>query len=289
MEDGENRTRGGPGLRRFWHDEVVILTAPAWSSFTFEPLFAVLAVLAAIAYWRGCKAYPPGVLRVCAFAAGWVLIVVSVNSPLETLAIHYWVLAHLVQNALLADLAPPLVMLGLNREMWLALDRRFPVPMKLFSNLGLALLMWLGAWYFIHLGPVYEYFLRHPVMLNLEHLALMFVGFVFWAPVIRARWWDRSPAVLVPYLLAAFVAASFLGLGFTFIPHAFYPYYTHTPRLLGISPTEDQNLGGIAMTAEQSLVFLSAIAYVLLLLADREQRETEEREHAALDATESSP
>ena len=84
--------------------------------------------------------------------------------------------------------------------------------------------------------------------------------------------------MLVPYLLVAFVVSSFLGLGFTFIPHPFYPYYIHTPRLLGISPTEDQNLGGIAMTAEQSLVFLTAIAYTLLLLADREQRETEARE-----------
>ena len=114
----------------------------------------------------------------------------------------------------------------------------------------------------------------------------MLGGFVFWAPVVRARWWDRSPAVLVPYLLAAFVAASFLGLGFTFIPHPFYPYYGRAaPASEGSRATEDQNLGGIAMTAEQSLVFLTAIAYVLLLLADREQRETEAREEAGGEAT----
>lgn len=253
-------------------------------AFTFEPLFAVIAIAGLVVYLRAARRYHPGGLRMAAFVVGAVLIAGSVNSPLETVAVHYWVLAHLVQNALLADLAPPLVMLGLNREMWDALDRRLPVVMRIASHLGLTLIFWLGTWYFIHLTPVYTYALEHPLWLNLEHVVLMIAGFGFWAPVIRARWWEhRSPAVLVPYLLVAFVVSSFLGLGFTFIPHPFYPYYIHTPRLLGISPTEDQNLGGIAMTAEQSLVFLTAIAYTLLLLADREQRETEARERAGLD------
>lgn len=257
----------------------MIITAVDPLSFTFEPLFAVLAAAGLLVYARAARRYRPSGIRIAAFVAGTLLIALSVNSPLETLAIHYWVLAHLVQNALLADLAPPLVMLGLNREMWEALDRRLPRLMRATSHLGLALLFWLGTWYFIHLASVYEYALRHPQWLNLEHLVLMFAGFMFWAPVVRARWWvDRSPAILVPYLLAAFVGASFLGLAFTFIPHAFYPYYVDLPRLRGISATEDQNLGGIAMTAEQSLVFLTAIAYTLLLLADREQQATEARE-----------
>ena len=53
--------------------------------------------------------------------------------------------------------------------------------------------------------------------------------------------------MLVPYLVIAFVAASFLGLAFTFIPDPFYTYYTEVPRLRGISAAEDQNLGGIVM------------------------------------------
>ncbi len=71
----------------------------------------------------------------------------------------------------------------------------------------------------------------------------MLAGFALLGAGDPGPWWTSLPAVLVPYLLVAFVASSFLGLGFTFIPHPFYPYYIHTPRLLGISPTEDQNLG----------------------------------------------
>ena len=81
-------------------------------AFTFEPLFAVIAIAGLVVYLRAARRYHPGGLRMAAFVVGAVLIAGSVNSPLETVAIHYWVLAHLVQNALLADLAPPLVMLG---------------------------------------------------------------------------------------------------------------------------------------------------------------------------------
>ena len=194
-------------------------------AFTFEPLFAVIASRGTGRLPAGRAALPPGRTRIAAFVIGALLIAGSVNSPLETLAIHYWVLAHLVQNALLADLAPPLVMLGLNREMWEALDRRLPRLMRIASHLGLTLIFWLGT---LVLHPpragLRVRAANIPLWLNLEHLVLMIAGFGFWAPVIRARWWEhRSPAVLVPYLLVAFVVASFLGLALHLHPAPVLP------------------------------------------------------------------
>ncbi len=253
-------------------------SAPDPASFTFEPLFVVLAAGAAVAYVRAARVHHPGPLRIASFTAGIVLIAGSVNSPLETLAVHYLLLAHLVQNALLADVAPPLLMLGLNGAMWEALDRAVPLVPRACTNLVPALAFWLAAWYGVHFAPVYEYAVQHPIALNVEHLVLLAAGLWFWAPVVRSRWWSRSPAVLVPYLLVAFVGASFLGLAFTFVPHPFYSYYAHTPRLAGMSPAEDQNLGGIAMNSEQSVIFLIAIGYVLITLANREHAGAERRE-----------
>lgn len=255
------------------------MTAPPDpSAFTFEPLFAVLGIAAAIVYARSARTHRPGPLRIASFVTGILLIALSVNSPLETLAVHYLLLAHLIQNALMADVAPPLVMLGLNGAMWEQLEAAVPLVRRALSSFVLALPVWLAAWYGVHFAPVYEYALHHPLLLNVEHAVLLVAGFWFWAPVVRARWWTRSPAVLVPYLLVAFVAASFLGLAFTFVPHPFYAYYTETPRLGGISATEDQNLGGIAMNSEQSVIFLIAIGYVLITLANREHAGAEQRE-----------
>jgi cytochrome c oxidase assembly factor CtaG len=249
---------------------------PDPASFTFEPLFAVLGAAAAVIYARAARIHRPGGWRIASFAAGIALIVLSVNSPLETLAVHYLLMAHLAQNALMADIAPLLVLLGLNQAMWEAAEARFPVIERVIAAWPLLLMLWLAAWYGVHFAPAYQYALRHPVWLNGEHLVLVVAGFLFWAPVVRSRWWDRSPALLVPYLVVAFVAASFLGLACTFIPDPFYAYYTEVPRLRGISAAEDQNLGGIIMNTEQAVVFLTMIGFLLFNLADREQRNAEQ-------------
>ncbi len=80
----------------------------------------------------------------------------------------------------------------------------------------------------------------------------------------------------IGYLGAAFVFSSFLGLALTFANTPFYDFYEEAPRLWGLSPIEDQNLGGVLMTGEQALVFLAAIsAIVLRLLKEEEAKERE--------------
>ena len=79
------------------------------TAFSFEPLFLALAVAAGALYWRAARADPPPRWRVVAFAVGIFLIAASLNSPLETIASHYLLLMHLLQNALIADVAPLLV------------------------------------------------------------------------------------------------------------------------------------------------------------------------------------
>src|SRR4029453_10950701 len=106
---------------------------PAASSFSFEPVFVVLAVAAAIAYARALRGRLRS-WRTAVFGLGPVLVVVPLNpppgagpapslvavpltSPPETVAAHYLLLAHLLQNAVIADWAPPLLILGLTPAM----------------------------------------------------------------------------------------------------------------------------------------------------------------------------
>src|SRR5262249_32661999 len=75
------------------------------TAFVFEPLFLALAAAAAVLYWRAARRDPPSGWRLASFAAGLLLIAASLNSPLENLAAHYLLLVHLLQNALIADVA----------------------------------------------------------------------------------------------------------------------------------------------------------------------------------------
>ena len=248
------------------------------TTFSFEPLFLGLAVAAAVLYARAAarqrrpptRHAPPGALpsgwRIASFAGGLVLIAASLNSPLETIAAERLLLAHLLQNALIADIAPLLVLLGLTPAMRAALDRRGARRIRA----RYALPFWLVAWYGTHLAGFYDWALRTGWALNLEHAILILAGLVFWWPLVSGR---ISPPVALAYLGTAFVASSFLGLAFIFSSTPFYSFYEHAPRLWGLSAVRDQNLGGILMNGEQTLVFLLAIGwYVWRLLEDEHVR-----------------
>jgi putative membrane protein len=212
-----------------------------------------------------------------------VLIAAPLNSPLETIAVHYLLLGHLVQNALIADCAPPLILLGLTPAMGAAIERGLG-PASRLLHAGVSWPLWVVGWYSVHLARPYTYALEHPLALDAEHAFLILIGLCFWWPVIVPGRRRMASGVAVLYLLGAFVAASFLGLAYTFIPDPLYPYYVHAPRLWGISAARDQNLGGVLMTAEQSAVFLTAVALTLLRLLEEEQERADRQVAGALES-----
>ena len=229
------------------------------SSFTFEPAFLALVVLAAGAYAWAARDDRPSGARVSVFALGLFLVAAPLNSPMETIAAKRLLLMHLLQNALIADIAPPLLLLGLTPAMRARLDA-----------LGLrrlraryALPVWLLAWYGTHVAGFYDWALRTGWALNIEHALLIVGGLAFWWPLVSGH---LSPPPALAYLGAGFVASSFLGLAFIFASRPFYSFYEHAPRLWGLSPVRDQNLGGIVMNGEQTLVFLLAIGFYIWLL-----------------------
>jgi cytochrome c oxidase assembly factor CtaG len=233
------------------------------TDFTFEWLFVGLAVAAGAAYWWAARSDPPPGWRAAAFASGLFLVAAPLNSPLETLAARYLLMMHLLQNALIADVAPLLILVGLTPRM------RAKLPLT-WLRARFALPLWLLAWYLTHLAPFYDWALRTGWGLNVEHAILIAAGFVFWWPLVSGR---LSPPAALAYLGAAFVGSSFLGLAYIFSSSAFYSFYEHVPRIWGLSAVRDQNLGGIVMNGEQTAVFLAAIGfYVMRLLAEEDER-----------------
>ena len=241
------------------------------TSFSFEPIFLVLAIAAAALYWHAARTDRPATWRVVAFASGLFLIATSLNSPLETIASRYLLLIHLLQNGLIADLAPLLVLLGLTPRMREEIGRRGMNRLRTRWILPL----WLGAWYLTHIAVFYNWALRTGWGLNIEHAILMAAGLLFWWPIVSGR---LSPPAGLAYLVIAFIGSSFLGLAYIFSSRPFYSFYEHAPRLWGLSPIRDQNLGGILMNAEQTLVFLIAIGWYVMRLLDEEHARDE---HAA--------
>jgi len=201
--------------------------------------------------------------RLVAAALGVVLVAAAFATRLEPLANHTFLWAHLLQNVVLAEWAPALLVLAVPSALAARLTGRGPLrPL-------LALPLWLAAYYVWHLPWIYDAALRRPhTLLHVEHLTYLVAGTCLWWPVVHGRY---SAGAKAAYLFAAFVLASPLGLLLALIPRAIYPFYVHAPRTWGPRPLGDQQLAGVTMAAEEALVFFGAFTVYLLRFLRDEQ------------------
>jgi putative membrane protein len=233
------------------------------TDFTLEPVFLGLAVAAVALYVWQAWSDRPTAWRIASFAAGVFLVAAPLNSPMETIAAERLLIFHLLQNALIADIAPLLILLGLTPRMIASLERHGGH----YLRARYVLPFWIVAWYGTHVAVFYDWALRTGWGLNIEHAILVLAGLLFWWPIVSGR---LAPPAALAYLGIAFVAASFLGLAYIFSSSAFYSFYEEAPRMWGLSAVRDQNLGGILMNAEQTIVFLVAIGWFVWRLLDEE-------------------
>jgi len=238
---------------------VLLATTPPASS--WYPAWEEIAVLVGlgVAYVLAAQKDRPSLLRSALFFSGLVLAFVAVASPVATVAVHYLVSAHLLQNVVLAEWTPALLVLGLGPWVagWVA---RTSVPRTLTRPL-VALPLWLATYAFWHVPFAYEAALDNRLLLDLEHLSYVAVGLCLWWPVFQDEPWHLPSGGKAAYLFAAFVLASPLGLLFALLPSPLYDTYVQAPRLWGLEPLEDQQIGGTLMAVSEAIVFFGLLAY----------------------------
>ena len=225
---------------------------PAW-----EEIAALIGL--AVAYGLAARRDRSSLLRTALFCSGLVLAFVAVASPVATVALHYLVSAHLLQNVVLAEWTPALFVVGLGPWVadWVA---RNPVARTLTRPL-VALPLWLLTYALWHLPFAYEAGLDNRLLLDLEHLSYLLAGFFLWWPVFQEEPWHLPSGGKAAYLFAAFVLASPLGLLLALLPSPIYDTYVDAPRLWGLDPIEDQQIGGTLMAVSEAVVFFGLLAY----------------------------
>jgi putative membrane protein len=230
-------------------------------------LAPALAVGLAVGARRGAISGP----RLAAVVLGVGLVFAAFVTQLEPLANHTFLWAHLLQNVVLAEWAPALLVAGLSPALAARLTR--PAAARALTSPFVALPVWLAVYFAWHLPWPYDSALRHPgSLLHVEHVSYLLAGCLVWWPVLQDVPRVLSPAAKAVYLFVAFVLASPLGLLLALLPHPLYDVYKHAPeRLWGLSAATDQQLAGITMASEQAVVFFAAFAFFFLrFLRDEE-------------------
>jgi len=228
-------------------------------SWSLDP--GVLVVLVALTggYAVAVRRFPAPRPRVAAFATAVVLLAVVAVTPLHALTFHL-LTAHLLQNVVLAEWAPALLVLAVPpalaaRIARIALVRDLTRPV-------VSLALWLATYFAWHLPPAYDAALRHPdTLLNVEHATYLVAGCLLWWPVLQDEPHRLAPQRRAFYLVAAFLLASPLGLLLALLPEPVYDWYEGGFADWDVSALTDQRIAGVTMAGEEAVVFFAAFSY----------------------------
>jgi putative membrane protein len=239
----------------------------SWSAEALVPV--ALAAVYLIATRRSRRPW-----RAAAFVAGCGLLVAALVTPLDTLAREYLVWAHLLQNVVLAEWAPLLLVLGIPPDLAGRLSRRRAVA--LLTHPLVALPLWVATYAAWHVPALYDAALRHQhSLLPLEHATYVVSGILFWWCVWQDAPHRLSSPARAGYVFAAFLLSAPLGLVLALVPSPLYEFYADAAeRVWGLSRLEDQQLGGMTMAGEQSIVFFVVFAlWFTRFLSEQERLE----------------
>jgi putative membrane protein len=275
-----------PGLLLHARAPATVPWSPAlslhWSTVLGTAIFGALYVWGITTARRRWNLGPPvGRLRIAAFVAGLLLLLGSLNGPIHDLSDDYLFSAHMLQHLLLTMVFPPLVIYAipgwllepLVRPRWVQRLGRF-VAHPIMA--GVIFTVVLSAW---HLVPVYDLMMSNHDVHIVAHLLFIIAAFIMWWPVM-------SPLKDVPalphglamlYLFLVSVPMQIPAALITMSDTPLYRWYVQAPRTFGLTPLEDQRIGGLLMWIPGNLWLFGAIA-VLFFLWNREQESEDVRE-----------
>lgn len=247
-----------------WHDLV-----RAWS---FEPLVVmglmVTAGLFVVGFWR--KRFTR-IGEPIFFAGGWLALVIALVSPM-----HAWgrVLfsAHMTQHEVLMLVAAPLLVLGQPLVVFLW---AFPVNWsRRIGNIGklrwfnrtwrfltFPLVAWLlhaiALWVW-HVPVLFDAVLQNEWIHTLQHLSFLGSALLFWWALIHGPQGAMGYGAALLYLFTTSIHSGALGALLTVAGSVWYPSYIGLTNSWGLTPLEDQQLGGLIMWIPAGLVYLIA-------------------------------
>lgn len=243
----------------------------SWTTFTVHPSTVIgLTVLGAIYTWRAraADAPPIGRTKPAFFGSALILMFLSLNGWLHDLSDSYLFSAHMVQHLLLAMGVAPLMVMGTPGWMLRPLLRFRPIaaiarwlsnPIICFGIFNVVLIGW-------HLPPLYNAAMTNHSLHIVQHLILLAASVIMWWPVLSPM--PELPRLSYPgqmlYLFLMTIPMSLISVSIAYSGSILYPIYASAPRVMHLSPMEDQLLGGLTMWIPGGLYFFAVISVIFL-------------------------
>jgi putative membrane protein len=119
-------------------------------------------------------------------------------------------------------------------------------------------------------GPYNLAMAVHPVHI-VEHLMFLAAAVLMWWPFLSPL--PELPRLAYPgqmlYCFLLSIPMSIVAIYITMAEHVLYPAYEAAPRVWGLSPLDDQKLGGLIMWIPGGIVFYIIMSIVFFKWAQR--------------------
>jgi putative membrane protein len=212
--------------------------------FNLDPvLIAALVILCAWQLWAVRHSAVDWRLRQLFALAGWILAATAFLSPLCALSVALFS-ARVAQHMLLVLVAAPLIAMTSPRT------RPSSHPAALWVA---ASLFFLALWYW-HMPLPYDETFRSVAAYWAMHISLFGSGILLWRELLHHPP-ERIGAVLAASM-ATFLQMGLLGAVLTLASRPLFPWHSLTTQVWGLSPLQDQQLGGALMWVPGIALFL---------------------------------
>ena len=138
-----------------------------------------------------------------------------------------------------------------------ALARRATSPASCYVAFNVTLVAW-------HLPPLYDRAMAVHGVHVVQHLCFLVASTLLWWPFLSSL--PELPRPTYPkqmlYSVLLMLPMSIVGMFLTYADRVLYPAYEAAPRIWGISPLEDQRLGGLIMWIPGNLIVMAVFSVV---------------------------
>ncbi len=292
MNDMTSKLSASAGL--ILPSELHLFWSVPWS---WEPTIVVPLALLLTVYTLGAVRRNGWIIlkwRHASFFSGWFALAFALTSPIHELGEQLFS-AHMLQHEILILVSAPLISAAHPAATllwafapkqrvcvggWIhSVESTPPVRLMMFP-LAAWLLEALALWIW-HIPALYQATLISDWVHAAQHLSFFLTAILFWSALYGVGRSVMGYGTATVYVFGTAVHCSALGALLTLSTVLWYPAYLSTTQLWGLTPLEDQQLGGLIMWVPTAVVFI----LIGLVLFSRWIREAGNRQrHSSLQA-----
>lgn len=257
------------------------MALPAASTLSFEPLLGAVAGVTvlgvALLLMHGRATHRR--LRWTALITAALLLGAIWFSPLNTIAQHYLLSAHLLQVTLLMGAIPPLLLLALPRDTRVHIPRWLRRTLRFFVHPLVAIFAVNAAFFGWHTVAPYQAAMQNDNLYSLEQISLLLTSIMFWWPIVTPfspPVKSMSPLGKIGYIVLATIPQTFGGLVVALAHHPLYSQYADAPRLLGLDPLTDQQIAGASIALVSKIALFTAFTVIFVRMLNGSASDSED-------------